>query len=81
MRMNATNGRLRAWAPAVPCKIPDNIVSSKYTTAKVFVPSYEKYKYMYFFGRYLNMNNKREKSWEDEEREIIIVYKIITKIK
>ncbi|KAH0956176.1 hypothetical protein HN011_002545 [Eciton burchellii] len=30
------------WEAAVPHKAPDNLVSSKYTTAKVFVPSYEK---------------------------------------
>ncbi|RLU25533.1 hypothetical protein DMN91_001689 [Ooceraea biroi] len=42
MRMNATDVRPKAWAPAVPRKIPDNIVSSKYTAAKVFIPSYEK---------------------------------------
>ncbi|CAL1684968.1 unnamed protein product [Lasius platythorax] len=40
--MNATDVRLKTWTPAVPRKQPDNIVSSSYTTARVFVASYEK---------------------------------------
>ncbi|GAB1868917.1 hypothetical protein CAJAP_09996 [Camponotus japonicus] len=40
--MNATDIRFKRWTPAVPRKIPDNIVSSSYTTTRVFVPSYEK---------------------------------------
>jgi len=45
--MNAT---LKTWTPAVPRKIPDNIVSSSYTTTRAFVPSYEKYEYLSYLG-------------------------------
>ncbi|XP_063972360.1 uncharacterized protein LOC135160103 isoform X2 [Diachasmimorpha longicaudata] len=31
-----------SWTPAVSAKHPDNIVSSGFTTAKIFRPSYEK---------------------------------------
>lgn len=41
--MRATDASLKKWTPAVQRRAPDNIVSSDYTTAKVFVPSYEKY--------------------------------------
>ncbi|XP_043464286.1 uncharacterized protein LOC122499830 [Leptopilina heterotoma] len=30
------------WTPATPLKTPDHIISSDYTKAKIFVPSYEK---------------------------------------
>ena len=30
------------WTPATPCKYPDNLISSDYAKAKIFVPSYEK---------------------------------------
>ncbi|CAK9806914.1 hypothetical protein ANTPLA_LOCUS5081 [Anthophora plagiata] len=36
--------KVKAWAPTAICKSPDNIVSSPFTTQKVFVPSYEKEK-------------------------------------
>ncbi|XP_076763376.1 uncharacterized protein LOC143430827 [Xylocopa sonorina] len=36
--------KARAWSPAIPCKIPDNIVSSQFASQKVFVPSYEREK-------------------------------------
>jgi len=44
--MKMTYRRSIMWEAAVPHKAPDNLVSSKYTTAKVFVPSYEKYGYL-----------------------------------
>ncbi|XP_029171784.1 trichohyalin-like, partial [Nylanderia fulva] len=41
--MNATDIRpFKTWTPAAPRRQPDNIVSSSYTTTRVFVPSYEK---------------------------------------
>ncbi|CAD1468433.1 unnamed protein product [Heterotrigona itama] len=36
--------KVKTWSPSVPCKIPDNIVSSQFTTQKAFIPSYEKQK-------------------------------------
>ncbi|XP_031842971.1 uncharacterized protein LOC116431522 [Nomia melanderi] len=44
--MNApvTEMKVRQWSAAVPLKTPDNIISSQYTSQKVFVPSYEKEK-------------------------------------
>ncbi|XP_043515451.1 UPF0329 protein ECU05_1680/ECU11_0050-like [Frieseomelitta varia] len=36
--------KVKTWSPSVPCKIPDNIISSQFTTQKAFVPSYEKQK-------------------------------------
>ncbi|KAK1123086.1 hypothetical protein K0M31_008719 [Melipona bicolor] len=36
--------KVKTWLPSVPCKIPDNIVSSQFTTQKAFIPSYEKQK-------------------------------------
>ncbi|XP_033304365.1 uncharacterized protein LOC117207841 [Bombus bifarius] len=36
--------KVKTWSPVIPCKIPDNIVSSQFTSSKVFTPSYEKEK-------------------------------------
>ncbi|KOC61398.1 hypothetical protein WH47_06667 [Habropoda laboriosa] len=36
--------KVKAWSPSVMCKSPDNIVSSPFTSQKVFIPSYEKEK-------------------------------------
>ncbi|XP_015126855.1 uncharacterized protein LOC107048276 [Diachasma alloeum] len=40
--MTNANANLKSWTPAVSAKHPDNIVSSEFTTAKIFRPSYEK---------------------------------------
>ncbi|XP_076682757.1 uncharacterized protein LOC143376380 [Andrena cerasifolii] len=42
MNHAGSDAKVKAWAPSVPCKIPDNIVSSEFTSMKVFVPSYER---------------------------------------
>lgn len=39
----STDTKVKTWSPAVPCKIPDNIISSQFASQKVFIPSYEKY--------------------------------------
>ncbi|PBC27646.1 hypothetical protein APICC_04090 [Apis cerana cerana] len=40
----STDTKVKTWSPAVPCKIPDNIISSQFASQKVFIPSYEKEK-------------------------------------
>ncbi|XP_076395538.1 uncharacterized protein LOC143265738 isoform X2 [Megachile rotundata] len=39
-----TDVKIKSWTAAVPCKVSDNIVSSQFSSQKVFVPSYEKEK-------------------------------------
>ncbi|XP_029038708.2 uncharacterized protein LOC114874007, partial [Osmia bicornis bicornis] len=36
--------KVRTWSPTVSGKVPDNIVSSQFSSHKVFIPSYEREK-------------------------------------
>lgn len=51
--------KVKTWSPTVPCKISDNIVSSQFSSQKIFIPSYERYVINFHTNLFISVKIKR----------------------